>query len=178
MNKTTMVAIAAVAILLSVTCVGVTYSWFSAEEKTDVSFDPATMKVAAKDNKYTIWTSIDPTKKTVTSNDGKIAVKDVVLEPGATYFIQYTVDYNTNVSSASVTTEASISDVPITKKSIEYDGVEMNGWKTLESGQMSFTVTVSFTIDGISWTSEQAKVAKPVLNITNKITQTAAIEGA
>lgn len=178
MNKTTMVAIAAVAILLSVTCVGVTYSWFSAEEKTDVSFDPATMKVAVKDNKYTIWTSIDSTEKTVTSSDGKIAVKDIVLEPGATYYIQYNVDYNTNVSSASVMTEASIEGVPIMKKSIEYNGVEMNGWKMLESGQMSFTVTVSFTIDGKSWTSEQAKVAKPVLSITNKITQTAAIEGA
>lgn len=176
MNKTAMVAIAAVAILLSVTCVGVTYSWFSAEEKTDVSFEPASMTVAAKDNKYVIWSDYDTSKRNITSNDGKISVKDVVLQPGATYYIQYTVDYDTNVSSASVMTEASITENIPTKITIKYGEDDMNGWLELGSDQKSFIVTVSFTIDG-SWTSEQAKLAKPVLSITNKITQTAAVIG-
>lgn len=177
MNKTTIVAIAAVVILLSVTCVGVTYSWFSAEEKTDVSFEPASMTVEVKDNKYVIWSDYDTSERNITSNDGKIAVKDILLQPGATYYVQYTVDYNTNVSSASVRTEATITDVLVKITTIKYGEDEMNGWLELESGQKSFTVTVSFTIDGEGWTSEDAKLAKPVLSITNKITQTAAVTG-
>lgn len=172
MNKTTIAVIAAVAILLTVSCVGVTYSWFSDKEETQVSFDPATMEVKVKDNKYTIKTASN--EQTFTSVDGKIPVGNgIVLEPWATYTVKYTVEYDTNVSSASVRTTAIMKDVDATIV-VKYDGTAMNGWNVLDMGKKTFEVTIDIEISP-SWNSEQALTAKPVLNIVNEITQTAAI---
>ena len=177
MNKTAAIAITAAAVIVLASVVGVTYSWFSAEEKTTAEFGSAEMEVGAVDNKYTVWAGDNTAGAvTLTSADGVINAKDVKLEPGMTYYIKYNVKYDTTVSSASVKTEAFLSeDLPGTI-SVKYGTDEMNGWKNLGKldAPKEFTVTVSFTVSG-EWTLEQAKTANPTVTIINKITQTQAI---
>ena len=180
MNKTAAIAITAAAVIVLASVVGVTYSWFSAEEKTTAEFGSAEMEVGAVDNKYTVWAGDNTAGAvTLTSADGVINAKDVKLEPGMTYYIKYNVKYDTTVSSASVKTEAFLSeDLPGTV-SVKYGTDEMNGWKNLGklNAPKEFTVTVSFTVSG-EWTLEQAKTANPTVTIINKITQTQALESA
>lgn len=173
MNKTAVIAITAVAVIVLASVVGATYSWFSAEEKTQAEFGSAEMEVGAVDNKYTVWAGNDTAGAvTITSDNGVINAGSVKLEPGMTYHIKYTVKYSTTVSSASVKTEASLNGFPGTV-SVKYGTSDMNDWITLGETR-EFTVTVSFTVSG-DWTLEQAKTANPTVTITNKITQTQAI---
>ena len=181
MNKTAVIAITAVAVIVLASVVGATYSWFSAEEKTQAEFGSATMEVGAVGNKYTVWAGNDTAGAvTVTSNDGTINAKEVKLEPGMTYHIKYTVKYSTTVSSASVKTEASLNgftgttSVEYTHKTIDGSVTEtIDGWKNLGKldAPMKFTVTVSFTVSE-EWKLEEAKTANPTVTITNEITQT------
>ena len=176
MNKTAVIAITAAAVIVLASVVGVTYSWFSAEEKTTAKFGSAEMEVGAVDNKYTVWAGDNIAGAvTIISNNGTINAESVKLEPGMTYHIQYTVKYNTTVSFASVKTEASPNGFTGTV-SVKYGTDEMNDWMTLGKldAPKEFTVTVSFTVSG-EWTLEQAKTANPTVTIINKITQTQAI---
>ena len=184
MNKTVAIAITAVAVIVLASVVGVTYSWFSAEEKTTAEFGSAEMEVGAVDNKYIVWAGDNIAGAvTIISNNGTINAESVKLEPGMTYHIQYTVKYNTTVSFASVKTEASPNGFTGTV-SVEYTHETtgglvtetIDGWKNLGKldAPKEFTVTVSFTVSE-KWSLEDAKKANPTVTITNEITQTQAI---
>ena len=184
MNKTAAIAITAAAVIVLASVVGVTYSWFSAEEKTTAEFGSATMEVGAVGNEYTVWAGNDIAGVvTISSNDGTIDAKNVKLEPGMTYYIKYNVKYDTTVSSASVKTEAVLNgftgtvSVEYTHKTTGGSVTEtIDGWKNLGKldAPKEFTVTVSFTVSE-KWSLEDAKKANPTVTIINKITQTQAV---
>ena len=149
---------------------GVTYSWFSDTEQTDIEITTGSLSVDVIDDSFKI--AINGTESTVTQStidNGTVSTISVTgmgpIAPYDTVTIEYQATLKSNIDSK-YNISTSLSEKLLDIKSIEVDNAEFSSWTYFGTGEKTIDVRITASVPGPIGMGETC-----TLSIINEITQ-------